>query len=85
MRSTGIKLPRSSDNIKIGDVLISNATHDVVVMWHGEKEIPIVVVRNTLTEDTLNEPIWFKLKEFVDAWGSRLEVKENINIFKKEK
>jgi hypothetical protein len=29
----------------------------------------------------LSNSIWYTLKEFVDSWGSRLEIDSNINYF----
>lgn len=72
---TGYKLPRSEEEIKIGDVLSSSITHNVIVQWHEEKDIPIVNVMY------LNDDIWFTLEEFLDAWKSKLTIKENINVF----
>jgi hypothetical protein len=34
---TGINLPSTGQEILYGDVLMSNQTHDVVVMYHKEK------------------------------------------------
>ena len=74
MQSTGYKLPRDEREIKIGDILTSTVTHDVIVMWHEEKNIPIVKVMYF-------DDIWFTLEEFLDGWKSQLNIKKNINIY----
>jgi hypothetical protein len=72
--ATGYELPRSwGRQILLGDVLISAATHDVVVQWHYQKAIYIAKI--------VNEDIWFSLEEFVKAWGTRLEVCKNILFY----
>lgn len=70
---TGFKLPRDKGVIRFGDVLKSSMTHDVVVMFHEEQKKPIVKM--------IDEDIWFELEEFVNSWGSRLEISHNVNYY----
>ena len=72
--NTGHELPRGRGYINYGDILTSKCTHDVVVMWHEEKKMPVVKV---ITE----KDIWFTLVEFLDAWAGRLEIKSNVNVY----
>ncbi|MCK4518450.1 hypothetical protein KAT92_06740 [Candidatus Babeliales bacterium] len=71
---TGLKLPRDNGNIRYGDILTSKMTHDVVVMFHEDKGIPIVKVINEIS-------VWFELEEFINAWGLQLELDSNINYY----
>ena len=71
---TGYELPRGGGSIKLGDILKSSMTHDVVVMFHENNKVSIVKV---IGEDT-----WFGLKEFIDSWGSNIKIDGNLNIYK---
>lgn len=71
--NTYVKLPRDKGTIKYGDILISSMTHDVIVMYHVERRVPIVKV--------INEDIIFDLDEFISAWGYRIEIKKNVNDY----
>jgi hypothetical protein len=73
---TGINLPSTGQEILYGDVLMSNQTHDVVVMYHKEKRIPIVKIR-----DKKVYPIWFPLERFVESWRTSLAVDSNVIIY----
>jgi hypothetical protein len=70
---TGFKLPRGKGVIQFGDVLKSSMTHDVVVMLHKEQKKPIVKV--------IDKDIWFELEEFINSWGSHLEISHNVNYY----
>ena len=71
---TGIQLPRGGGMIQYGDVLTSNCTHDVVVMYHETQKVPIVKVIS-------EKDIWFMLDEFVQSWGGRLNIERNVNVY----
>lgn len=70
---TGFKLPYDKGVVRFGDVLKSSITHDVVVMFHQQQNKSIVKV--------LDEDIWFELEEFINSWGSCLEISHNINYY----
>ena len=70
---TDVKLPRDKGTIKYGDILTSTMTHDVVVMHHVERKVPIVKV--------IGEDIIFDLDEFISAWGYKIEIKSNVNDY----
>lgn len=70
---TGFKLPRDKGVIRFGDVLKSSMTHDVVVMFHEWQKKPIVKI--------IGEDIQFELEDFVNSWGSHLEISHNVNYY----
>ena len=71
--STGISLPRGNGEVCYGDILKSSMTHDVVVMFHADKQIPIVKV--------IDSEFYFPLKQFIESWGSSLKIDTNVNYY----
>lgn len=70
---TGVALPRFKGMIRFGDVLTSELTHDIVVMFHEEQKKPIAKL--------INKDIWWNLEEFVSSWGSYIEISHNVNYY----
>ena len=70
---TGLKLPKDKGVIRYGDILKSSLTHNVVVLHHEEKNLPIVKV--------VGEDVWFLLEDFLNSWNTRLEIDGNINLY----
>ena len=79
MENTGIEIPRGGGEIRIGDVLTSKMTHDVVVMWHKERKEYIVKVTDTSTDP--DPDVYFNLEQFVTSWGASLNISHNINEY----
>lgn len=81
--NTGRKLPNSEREIQVGDILISEQTHPVMVKFDQKKKKYIVEVLNddftTFSLSPKPEPIYFELDVFLDAWrNSNISVSHNV-------
>lgn len=73
--NTGIKIGSFyQDEIRVGDVLKSSVTFDVIVMWHADKNIFIA-------KKIGDNEIYFSLEEFVKGWEKHLKIDNNINEY----
>ena len=67
---------KNGRTVILGDVLSSQSTHDVVVMWDEEANDFAVAVYPELD-------IKFPLEEFMQSWHG-LEVTSNVMVIKKK-
>lgn len=65
---------KNGQTVMLGDVLSSQSTHDVVVMWDEEANDFAVVVLPDMD-------IKFTLEEFMESWHG-LEVTNNMMVIK---
>lgn len=81
--NTGRKLSNSEREIQVGDILISEQTHPVMVKFDQKKKKYIVEVLNddftTFSLFSKPEPIYFELDVFLDTWrNSNMSVSHNV-------